>query len=77
MVHLYDKETGAKVGTIDEEQFRFLQDQLEEESERDNDYFINTATIEMLSQRGADRALVGLLRTALHGRKETEIRWQR
>jgi hypothetical protein len=77
MVHLYDKETGAKVGRIDEQQFRFLQDQLEEESERDNDYYINAATIEMFSERGADRALLGLLRTALDGRKEMEIRWQR
>ena len=41
MIHLKNKETGAPLGDITEEQLQFLVDQLEEESETDADYYIN------------------------------------
>jgi hypothetical protein len=75
MLTLYDKETGRLLGTISDEQFRFLQDQLEEESQDDTDYYINQATIELFEQEEADPALVKLLRQGLGEREEMEIRW--
>jgi processive 1,2-diacylglycerol beta-glucosyltransferase len=77
MIHLQDKDTGAAIGTITEEQLQFLVDQLEEESRDDQDYYINTATLDLFEERGADKALVALLRSALGGRTEMEIRWSR
>lgn len=77
MVQLYDKVSGAHLGTISERQFRFLQDQLEEESESNTDYYINTATLEMLEKQGADPALLEVLARGLRGRDETEIRRER
>jgi processive 1,2-diacylglycerol beta-glucosyltransferase len=77
MIHLQDKDTGAAIGTISEEQLQYLVDQLEEESRDDQDYYINAATLDLFEERGADKMLVTLLRTALGGRTEMEIRWSR
>jgi processive 1,2-diacylglycerol beta-glucosyltransferase len=77
MIQLHDKDTRAPIGTITEAQLQFLIDQLEEESSEDQDYYINEATIDLFEQRGADTALVALLRSALKGRTEMEIRWSR
>ena len=70
MIKLSDKETGAFLGEITEEQLQFLQDHLEEESSDDTDYYLNQPTLEMLEQAGADPALVSLLRQAMGERDE-------
>ena len=77
MIQLYDKETGASLGTITEEQLQFLVDELEEESSEDQDYYINEPTLDAFEEAGADPALVALLRKALGEREEMEIRWAR
>ena len=77
MIHLFDDETGAPVGTITEDQLRYLTDQLEEESAEDTDYYINRDTLDIFEQDGADPALLNVLRTALGTREEMEIRWER
>jgi hypothetical protein len=77
MIHLFDDETGAPVGTITEDQLQYLTDQLEEESAEDTDYYINRDTLDIFEQDGADPALLRVLRTALGTREEMEIRWER
>lgn len=77
MIHLYDNETGRALGTISDEDLRFLQDHLEEESREDTDYYINKDTIDTFEQRGADSALLRVLRDALGAREDMEIRWER
>ena len=39
MIRLYDKDSGAELGTITKEQLQFLVDQLEQESLEDRDYY--------------------------------------
>ena len=75
MIRLFDVETDAPLGTITEAQLEFLIEELEEESSTDRDYFINTATVEMLEEDGADAALLTVLRDALADRDEMEVRW--
>jgi processive 1,2-diacylglycerol beta-glucosyltransferase len=75
MVELRDKSTGRSVGQITEAQLGFLMTQLEEESPQDTDYYFNSATIEMLAERGADPQLLEVLRKALGPRQEAEIEW--
>ena len=75
MVELHDAERGTRLGTITEQQLKFLADALEEESMRDNDYYISADTIEMLETDGADADLIGLLRRALGSREGVELRW--
>lgn len=77
MPKLYDKDSGALIGSLTDSQLQFLIDQLEEETSEDQDYYINETTIDMFADRGADAALVMLLREALAGRSEMEIRWSR
>lgn len=77
MIEILDKQTGRSLGTLTDDQFQFLTDQLEEESTTDDDYYLNRTTVDLLEEQGADPALVSLLRTALGTGEETEIRWQR
>ncbi len=75
MLTLYNEETGAKLGEISEEQLQFLEAQLVEEGAEDPDYFINQDTIDMLAQRGADQALIAMLRQAVGNGEGIEITW--
>lgn len=77
MVQLNDRDTGAMIGTITDEQLHFLIDSLEEESQEDTDYYINRETLEMLAERGADPGLLAILTQALGTRDEMEIQWVR
>lgn len=77
MITLHDKETGAFVGEITEEELQFLFDELEEESPEDKDYYLNRDELEVLEEEGADEALVAMLRKALGNREAMEIEWTR
>lgn len=77
MIQLHDKDTDARIGSITEDNLRFLIDQLEEESGDDQDYYFTEATLVLLEKGGADTALVSLLRSALNERAEMEVRWSR
>ena len=77
MIQLRDKETGALLGDITEEQLQFLIDHLEEESEEDNDYYLAQATLNMLKEKGLDASILKLLQDALGDRKDLEIEWLR
>jgi hypothetical protein len=77
MIQLRNKDTGALLGTISEEQLEFLIDQLEEEFEEDQDYYINRETITLLEERGADPLLLELLNRAMGDKPDMEIVWSR
>ena len=75
MVKLFEKERERLVAEITEDQFRFLADRLEEESEDDRDYYLTIDTLDFLEEEGADPELMGALRRAMEGREEIEVRW--
>lgn len=77
MINLYDQATNQLIGTINDSELQFLIDQLEEESLEDRDYAINRMTVDFLETQGADPELVALLRRALGGREEVNLRWSR
>ena len=77
MITLYDNDSGANLGTITEDQFQFLKDQFEEEFLGDTEYYINEDEVANLQEAGADEALLTLLRNAMKGRTEMEIRWKK
>lgn len=77
MIVLSLKESGSEVGSIDEAEFQFLVDQLEEESEEDTDYYITAATIDMLAQQGGSTHLLEVLRQAVGGSEGVELVWRR
>ena len=77
MPRLIDKETGALLGIVCEEDIDKLVEQLEEEDSRDQDYFIDDATIVMLEESGASPALVTMLRKAVGDSEGIEIRYEK
>jgi processive 1,2-diacylglycerol beta-glucosyltransferase len=77
MIQLRNKNTGALLGAITEEQLQFLVDQLEEEFEEDKDYYLNRATITLLEEKGADPALLEMLDKALGDKPDMDIIWSR
>lgn len=77
MVTIRDKDSGQVFGQISEEELQFLIDQLEEESSRDADYYLDADTIQLLEDEGAPATLVSLLRASLGEREGFEIQWSR
>lgn len=75
MVNLYDNDNDQFLGQITPAQLQFLIDSMEEESTDDQDYYLDENTLDYLEGRGADAALVALLRAALAGRRGATIRW--
>ncbi len=77
MITLRDKTSGAQLGTLTEEELAALVASLEEESVRDQDYYITLATIELLEADGAPASLTDMLRNAMTGRDGIDIIWSR
>jgi hypothetical protein len=68
--------TGDEIGTISDKQLAFLVEQLEEEHEEDQDYFIDRDTLELLSDNGAEPELLALLEKALGEDESMDIAWE-
>jgi hypothetical protein len=77
MIDVYNNATNQLIGSITDADLQVLQDGLEEESSRDQDYYITAATIEMLGDGRASDHLLSLLRRALGSNDGIEIRWER
>ena len=71
---VYNSGTGDLIGEITDEQFEFLVDQLEEENEEDENYYIDLSTLDYLEENGADEDLLALLQKALGEEEGIEIR---
>lgn len=76
-VHLFDLVDNHEIGTLTDEQFEFLASHLEAEDADDDDYYLNQAMLDALQEQGAETDVVTLLRAAMAGRGEMDIRWQR
>lgn len=74
MPTLHEASSGDRLGNVSEEDVRLLVDQLEEESSEDDDYFIDTPTIDLLAEAGASASLLELLRKAVGTSDGIDIR---
>jgi len=63
----YERET---LGTITEKQLDFLVENLEEEFDEDEEYFLSPDTLEYLREQGADSGLIAMLDKALAGSQD-------
>lgn len=77
MIDVYNSETNQLIGNITEADLQVLIDGLEEESTKDQDYYIDAATIDVLGDGRATDHLLSVLRTALGSSDGVEIRWER
>ena len=65
------------LGTVTEAHLDFLIDNLEDEFEEDEQYFINQSTVDYLRDQGADDDLISILEKALAGAPDgVEILYQ-
>jgi hypothetical protein len=58
------------LGTLTELQLDFLVENLEEEFEEDEEYFLNPDTIDFLKEQGVDSSLLAMLQGALAGTQD-------
>jgi hypothetical protein len=76
MPRLTRLDTGATIGDISDQQLAFLVEQLEEEHDEDQDYFVDRETIELMSDNGADPELLALLEKAIGDDESMNIAWE-
>jgi processive 1,2-diacylglycerol beta-glucosyltransferase len=76
MIKLYDAASGEPCGILTDEQFAHLVDALEEESEDDQDYYLDRATLELLRERQLDSEVIRVLTAALGSRDEMDLAWE-
>ena len=76
MPRLIRLDTGATIGNVTDTQLAFLVEQLEEEHDEDQDYYIDRDTLELLSDNGAEPELVALLEKAIGDDDEMDIVWE-
>ena len=76
MPRLIRIDTGDKIGDVSDAQLAFLVEQLEEEHDEDQDYYIDRETLELLSDNGAEPELVALLEKAIGDDDEMDIAWE-
>jgi hypothetical protein len=75
MIALYDVASGAKVGRISEKQLEALIGWMEEESAEDREYYLTAEDCELMAEQGIDPTLVEVLREALKGREDMDLRY--
>jgi hypothetical protein len=75
MIVLFDAHSERRIGEVTEEEFAVMQQWLEEEGLDDEDYYIDDATVVLLEEKGADPALLAVLRRAIGANGEADIRW--
>jgi hypothetical protein len=76
MPKLMRVDTGNVIGEINDKQLAFLVEQLEEEHELDQDYFIDRETLELMSDNGADPELLAMLEKAMGDDEEMDVAWE-
>jgi processive 1,2-diacylglycerol beta-glucosyltransferase len=58
------------IGSLSENQLDFLMENLEEEFDEDEEYYLNADTLDFLKEQGADGELLAMLEKALSGAKD-------
>jgi hypothetical protein len=78
-IRLFNKDSGALLGEVTEEQIEELSEFLELESPEDHDYWINSEEVELMEQEGLDPEVVALLKTAVGADNEEgiEVEWRK
>jgi hypothetical protein len=76
MIKLYNKASQALIGEITPDQLKTLVNYYEEESQTDQDYWINQGDLGFLEEQGADAQLLFLLKAALGDAEDMDIEWK-
>jgi len=77
MPRLLLKDGNRYLGAISDADLKVLIDELEEEDIADTDYFVNSATVDILEASGASKALVDMLLAAIGDSDGVDVRWEK
>jgi hypothetical protein len=77
MITLRNKETGAYIGEITEEQLQFMINELEEDYSQDRDYWLERSELDYFKENGAAPELIHLLENAIGNSDGIEIVWEK
>lgn len=76
-IRITDKATGRVIGEVSERDFEILSGHMEEESSKDQDYYVESTAIEAIEHLGASSQFVALLRNAVGSSDGIDIVWSR
>lgn len=76
MPRLTRLDTGDPIGEITDAHLAFLVEQLEEEHDDDQDYYLDKDTLELLSDNGGDPELLAMLEKAMGDDDSMTIAWE-
>jgi hypothetical protein len=76
MYSIFDTAQGKLVGRLTPDQLTALQRYMEEEFSDDTEYYLTSDDCEIMEEQGFDPDLVRMLRDALAGRDEMDIRYE-
>ena len=68
-------DTKEAIGSVTDEELGQLIDLLEEESEEDQDYYIDADTLVYLEESQVSPSLIALLKKALGDKESVDIQW--
>ncbi len=69
-------DTDTEIGNVTDAQLKFLVEQLEEDHEEDEDYYVDRDTLELMGDNGADPELIALLEKAMGDDDSMDIAWE-
>jgi hypothetical protein len=73
---LYDVSNDRLLGHISQADLDLLIEQMEEESSKDRDYFVDNDTFLRLTDAGASSTLLDAIKMALDLSGECDVRWE-
>ena len=74
-IRLSEKDSGRTLGSISEVDQQMLVDYMEEESSRDQDYYVEHTAIDALESLGASAGFIALLRAAVGESDGIDVVW--
>jgi len=77
MYKLYDSAQDKLVGRLNQEQLTALANYMEEEFSDDTEYYLTSDDCSIMEEQGFDPELVRVLRDALAGRDDMDLRYER
>ena len=69
-------DNGQTIGEVSTQWLDFLVEQLEEEHDEDQDYYIDRDTLELMSDNGIDPELLAMLEKAIGDDDSMDIAWE-
>ena len=76
-IRIVEKPSGRTLGQISEADLAILIGHMEEESSKDQDYFVEHTAIDALEDEGASAEFIAMLRAAVGSSEGIDIAWAR